>query len=324
MLLNIGCKDQQLIINLASVSADTALLSRLQAIPNVARHTMTSLKYLLGFIFLLSFCSTNQKQMDTSFRQQGIIHNLESYDQETYHFFIDFEHPYFYTAGTRLTLFADEKRWAIVFEKAGYSTGNNCGEIEFAYFGNCLQNLKSGIAGDETTSNMKTVILINDTDLEQIDDGEFEELVSKDKNKIKVRDTLLTIEHDTSTYQAKNIKLHDYDNPKGLIDFPSLIRFLDEEYPAVFRATDEELRACLPSDLPKLMQINQWHHKAYYKHKYKNSPNTYAVEEVGTKPSDYETYKMIADVLVSRDTTKWKPTLQPNNDWRNWPKAGYM
>lgn len=262
--------------------------------------------------------------MDTTFMQQEILNYLESYDQETYHFHIDFEHPYFYTAGTRLTLFADKNRWAIVFEKSGYSTGNNCGEIELAYFGNCLQNLKSGIAGDDTTSNIKSVILINATDLEQIDDGEFEELVSKSKDKIKVRDTLLSLEHDTSKYRAKNIKLQDYDNPNGLVDFPSLIRYLDEEHPAVFRATDEELRTCLPSDLPKLMQINQWHHKAYYKNKHLTSPTTYAVEEIGTKPSDYETYRMIADVLVSRDTTKWKPTLKPNNDWRNWLKAGSM
>jgi hypothetical protein len=262
--------------------------------------------------------------MDITFTQQDILHYLESYDQETYHFHIDFEHPYFYTAGTRLTLFADEKRWAIVFEKSGYSTGNNCGEIELAYFGNCLQNLKSGIVGDETTSNMISVILINATDLEQIDDGEFKELVSKSKDKIKVRDTLLTVEHDISKYRVKNIKLQDHDNPKGLVDFPSLIRYLDGEHPAVFRATDEELRSCLPSDLPKLMQINQWHHKAYNKNKYLNSPTTSAVEEIVTKPSDYETYRMIANVLVTRDTTKWKPTLKANNDWRNWLKAGSM
>ena len=76
--------------------------------------------------------------------------------------------------------------------------------------------------------------------------------------------------------------------------------------------------------MPKLMHISQWHQKGYYKNKYLTSPTTYAVEEIGTKPSDYETFRMIADVLVSRDTTKWKPTLKPNNDWRNWPKAGSM
>jgi hypothetical protein len=33
---------------------------------------------------------------------------------------------------------------------------------------------------------------------------------------------------------------------------------------------------------------------------------------------------MIADILVSKDTAKWKPALKPNNDWRNWPNAGHM
>jgi len=262
--------------------------------------------------------------MNSSFTQKDIINYLEETDQETYHFFIDFEHPYFYPAGSRLTLYADEKRWAIVFEKSGYSTGNNCGEIEFAYFGNCLRNLQNKIPGNSTTSNMKHVILINNTDLEKVDNGEFEGLVANDKDKIKVRDTFLSIEHDTSKYLAIGINPRDYDNPKRLFDFYSTIRYLDEQYPDIFRATDKELRMCLPDDLPKLMQINQWHHKTYAKYKHMTSPTTYEDEEVGTKPSDYETYKMIADVLVSRDTTKWKPTLKPNNDWRNWLKAGHM
>ena len=54
------------------------------------------------------------------------------------------------------------------------------------------------------------------------------------------------------------------------------------------------------------------------------SPTDYHYEVVDKKPGDYETYKMIADILVSGDTTKRKPTLKPNNNWRNWPNAGHM
>ena len=79
------------------------------------------------------------------YSQKDILEYLEKCDQETYHFFIDLEHPYFFTAGSRLTLYADENRWAIVFEKSGYSTGSSAAEIEFANFGNCLINLKSKI-----------------------------------------------------------------------------------------------------------------------------------------------------------------------------------
>lgn len=262
--------------------------------------------------------------MKSSFTKKDILNYLEEADQETYHFFIDFEHPYLYTAGSRLTLYADENHWAIVFEKSGYSTGNSCGVIELYYFGNCLQNLKSGIVGNESTSNLGQVILIKETDLEKIAERDFNELVAEDKDKIQVRDTILPIEQDSSKYIAKGIAPRDYKNPKRLFDFYSFIRYLDEQYPNIFRATDKELRMRLPEDLPKLMQIDQWHHEAYSKHKVPTSRTEYHYEITGKKPSEYETFRMIADILVSRDTTKWKPTLNPNNDWRNWPNAGYM
>ena len=277
---------------------------------------------LLAGIIGCNPAQNNKDKMHRTFTQRDILDYLERYDQETYHFFIDFEHPYFFTAGSRLTLYADASRWAIVFEKSGYSTGNSCGEIEFDYFGNCLKNLTSQIPGDTTTSNMGHVILIDNKDLEQIEDG-FE-LVAREKRNIKVRDTLLTIEQDQSKYLARGINPKHYNNPNKLIDFPSLIRYLDEENPTVFRATDKELRTCLPDDLPQLMQIDRWHHESYSHFKWMTSPTAFEDRTVGIKPSSYETYVMIADILVSRDTTKWKPTLKPNNDWRNWPNAGHM
>ncbi len=248
--------------------------------------------------------------MNHSFTQNDILNDLERYDQETCHFFIDLKHPYFHTAGSRLTLFADEKRWAIVFEKSGYSNSGYRGEIELAYFGNCLINLQSEGSSEGYTSNMKTIVLIGNEEMDRIE-NDTDELVAKNIKQVKVRDTMLDIEQDKAVYIQKNITDSVYDNPENLIDIPSLIRYLDEQHPKLFRATDNELRKCLPADLPKLMQIDQWHHEAYY-------------EGQGTRPSDYETFRMIADILVSKDTTKWKPTLRPNNDWRDWRKAGYM
>ncbi len=88
---------------------------------------------------------------------------------------------------------------------------------------------------------------------------------------------------------------------------------IDEENRELFRATDAELRTCIPKDLPRIMSIDQWHHKEY---------GYYEGQIIGTKPSNYETYQLIAEILVTKDTTKWKPTLEPTNDWRNWPEAG--
>lgn len=57
-------------------------------------------------------------------------------------------------------------------------------------------------------------------------------------------------------------------------------------------------------DLPKLMTINSFHYHSVY--------------DKSVPPSTQETYKLIARVLVTRDTMNWKPTQKPNNHWTNW------
>ncbi|MFC4230764.1 DUF7003 family protein [Parasediminibacterium paludis] len=286
---------------------------------------MTASKFLLSFLLTLTFCSANKTKMNSSFTQKDILDNLEAADLEKYHFFIDLEHPYFFTAGSRLTLYADEKRWAIVFEKSGYDNRGLRGEIDLFYFGNCLQNMQAQGDAIGITSNMQVVPLIDNEEMERIQGGNFE-LVSKNIKQVKVRDTLIDIEHDKSVYIKKDITdtIYDHDNPEKLVDIPSLIRYLEEQHPELFRATDKELRTCLPKDLPMLMHIDSWHHEAYNLYRNYTSPTQYTYKVLGKKPSEYETYKMIANILVSRDTTKWKPTLQPNNNWRNWREGGQM
>jgi hypothetical protein len=65
--------------------------------------------------------------------------------------------------------------------------------------------LKSEIQGNETTSNVSTVWLIDNTELQRIE-YDFE-LVAKDKNEVKVRDKYLRIEHDWKKYIAKILSL---------------------------------------------------------------------------------------------------------------------
>jgi hypothetical protein len=42
------------------------------------------------------------------------------------------------------------------------------------------------------------------------------------------------------------------------------------------------------------------------------------------RPSSYETWQLIAKVLVTGDTSQYKPTLEPTSHWKNWPDAGTM
>ncbi len=177
------------------------------------------------------------------------------------------------------------------------------------YFGNCLVNLNKAGLNDIYTCNTKYITLISGEDFEKVE-GDFK-LVSKEAKEIKIKNSEFPIEHDKQKYKNSGIEIQNFDNPNDLIDHQSLIRYLDDRTPEVFKATEEELRTSIPGNLPLLLKIDKWHHKSYS-------------EYGGHKPSSYEIYQMIAKVLESKDIAKWKTTLKPNNDWRNWPEAGSL
>ncbi len=170
-----------------------------------------------------------------------------------------------------------------------------------------LDNLDKAGLNDMFTCNTKYFCVIKGEEFARIE-TDFE-LVDPKIKTVTVREMSLKVEHDIEAYRRKKIYPQDYDNPSNLIDFASLVRFLDEEHPELFRASNEELRSCIPSDLPLILSIDEWHHQPY---------SAFG----GIPPSSYETFQLIAEVLISRDAQKWKPTLPANNNWRNWPDAG--
>lgn len=248
------------------------------------------------------------------FSKIDILSSLDSCGHENpYRFFPDLEHGYFHTMGSRINLFADENRWAIVFEITGYSNKNFQVEIQLFCFGNCLINQDRAGLNNQYISNLKIFPIIDAENLDEIQDKNFD--ILSDAQYVIVRDTLLPIELDINRYKEKKIYNMNFHMPNSKVDVVALLRYLDDVNPEIFRATQKELRICLPEDIPFLMKIDKWHHKQW---------DFYTLSHKGPKPSSYETFQMIADILVAKDTSLWKPTLKPNNDWRNYPNAGNL
>jgi len=286
---------------------------------------MISMKIKIYFIFLSVVILTSQcelkrtmknKEEKIMFTQSDILKDLEDLYGPNYRkVFPAYGGPEFHmkVSSNKIHLYADEYRWAIVFETIGYSTPAGNIDTELIYFGNCLQKLDKTGADDQYITNiifLQNLVTIDE--LNSISDSDGFELVSAQVKTIKIRNQQLPVEHDPKKYQDKGIEIFDYDNPKQLIDFTALTRYLNEEYPELFRATEEELKTCLPKDLPKLMSIDKWYHRDYF------VDPSFPTPEPGSRPSEYETFPLIAEVLVSKDTTRWKPSLKPNNNWRNW------
>src|SRR5260370_41665061 len=76
-----------------------------------------------------------------------------------------------------------------------------------------------------------------------------------------------------------------------------------------FLASEEELRARIPSDLPRLLMLDEWHHPDLIN---------------GEKPSDSQTFQQLAEALVEGDAGCYAPSLPPNTHWSHWPAGGSL
>jgi hypothetical protein len=250
------------------------------------------------------------EQLDLAFNETPSKYYPAGRPQDIkYNFFLDLEHGYCETAGSRIHLYADSIRWVIVFEKNGYQNRGTSAEIELNYVGNCIDYPVDQYPESNYITNSSSVILIDPTEFERIenkDGAEMEtfELISQEIKEIKIRDKFVPFDNNYKNYEKVGIQIRDYDNPKKLIGFGDLVRYLHETNPTLISATEDEIRKHIPKNIPKLMTIDEFHFVSAYE---KTNP-----------PSQQETYKLLAKVLVTRDTINWKPTQKPNNSWKNW------
>lgn len=159
--------------------------------------------------------------------------------------------------------------------------------------------------------------LVDGEDLDEIA-SDFER-VSLSATSVKVRGKPVPLPSAKEGYAKWVPDIHVDNGYRERPTFEDLGRFLAFEYGDLCRATDEEKRQCLPAGLPQIMTADAWHHRSYfhYAHGLHDEVNGHA-------PSTYETFPLLAEVLATRDPTRFRPTLPPNNHWSNWPGAGQL
>ena len=76
-----------------------------------------------------------------------------------------------------------------------------------------------------------------------------------------------------------------------------------------FFAPPDIRRHHVPPELTQILQLEEWNHPDLCNDQL---------------PSESETFQMLAEVLVTGDTTRYRPTLAPNTHWSNWPGGGLL
>ncbi len=291
----------------------------------------------------------------TLITEEQILQKLDNYKLGWYCQFIDLGHVYSYLIDSRLNIFkGDTDRWAIVSEKLGYNPRGGGILLDICYFGNCLTNLE-GYNGQET--NYYTVTPINWNNFFETCDGE---VLKSDAKFWTIRGTQVELSHNKEDY--KNVGINLSELGAGEIRLEEVGRLLITKHRNLLRATDEELYKSIPKDLKKILTIDEWYHRDFneieqhiitdehlrstyefnknlvggeYPLDYDSFAKLFRQQEQlnegynktqwqDNRPSTNETWQLIAKVIVTGDTTLYKPTLKPNTHWKNWPDSGSM
>jgi hypothetical protein len=210
------------------------------------------------------------------------------------------DNGYVYPADTRLSAFRDDSRWALIIEVLGFNprAGGHSGIENCLYcFGNCLRR-PPGTANEDFLS-------VTDDGPEGPTFNEDEECVSEKARSIRIRGRTVALKLTPADLAQKGIELEEAPHVTGA----ELLRSLIPEYRGLLLAIEEELRERVPPDLPLAMRLDAWHH-----------PDL-AGDEL---PSRSETFRLIAEVLVSGDTARYRPTKDANTHWKNWPDGGSL
>jgi hypothetical protein len=226
---------------------------------------------------------------------------LEQLDRcaEAYTFPI-LDNAYVYPADTRMTLFRDPERWAMVIEVLGFNShmGGTGGIDDALYcFGNCLRR-PPGISPEDT--------------LRPVSDGDSGPLFDPDgmtvrpeATELHIRGRRVPLSRTPEHYLARDVLLESPPDIQGY----ELLRGLLPEHRDLLLATEDEIRARVPADLPQILRLDEWNH-----------PD---VSE-GELPGESPTFQALAQILETGDPTLYRPRRKPNTHWRNWPEGGML
>jgi hypothetical protein len=284
--------------------------------------------------------------------EDEILNTLDNSNDGYYYSFVEFGHVYSYLIDSRLNVFvSDSNHWVIAIERLGYNPRADTITLDIHYYGNCLINLEYY---NERPTSSYSIYPINNDNFDDTIDGEC---LKPAATFWLVRGNQLPLSHNKQDYADANIVLKEYEPNE--ISVEEAGRLVVSQNSKFFRATDSELYKSIPSDLKKILVLDEWFHKdfqlqilptmtdehlrqVYDLNKSMVGNEDMVIENLleslkrqkilendwnrkmweNNRPSSYETWQLIAKVIVTRDPSQYKPTLQSNTHWMNWQDSG--
>jgi hypothetical protein len=223
------------------------------------------------------------------------------------------DNGYVYLAGTRLSLYRTEENWAMVIEVFGFSPRSGLPDTHIHTFASTLHNRDAPerYAKREAYDNYLANNPHNESrfvypiDAGVWQDAQNDEFVAKEGREVVVRGQTFPLPP-FDEYERRGIYL---EKPPQIQVF-ELCRLLADAARESVLATVQERRVSVLPDMTQILQLEDWHH-----------PNVVDDED---RPSGSETFRQLAQVLVTGNIGLYRPLQPPNTHWRNWPDGGRL
>lgn len=213
------------------------------------------------------------------------------------------DNGYYYHGDQKLTIFRDDKRWAILLEVLAFNnheSGLNGITTIANVFGNCLTAWNDN-------DNFNHFAFDSNVDTFLIDDTIYLPYLNPEAKSIIVKGQEIPIITDRQHYKSKKIEF-EFEHEDKITPW-EFLRGLIPEYSNLFWVTREEISTKIPKDLPIFMTLDSWHHPDLVE---------------GEKPSETETFQQLADVIMTGDKEFYKTTEIKNTHWTNWLEGGTL
>lgn len=220
------------------------------------------------------------------------------------------DNGYVYLAATRLSLFRSQSDWAFVIEVFGYSPRAGLPDTNLYTFASQMHDRdkrEKYVSGEAYENYLRDNPHNESRFIYPIEEGpwmdpENPEMVAA-TGELEVRGKRIRLPS-KSDYATHGINLGS-EQPAVF----ELCRYLAATERAAVLATPSEQRISVLPEMTQILQLDEWAH-----------PDLVAQET----PSQSETFQQLAKVLVTGDTSLYRPSLTPNTHWRHWPEGGSL
>lgn len=220
-----------------------------------------------------------------------------------HNFLFDLESGYTAVAGSKIHVYSKGENWVVVAEVTGFNVKNYNYVVELFYYGNAFKLSALEFNFQRYLSNVHIIELTNNPNLSVNEDSSSFGRFRKGAFKLKIRDTVINIQNIATDLENAKIKVDDFDNPENLISKREMFRYLYIVENQLVSATENEIARFFTDPVDKILTIDEYHYTSHF---------------VDIPPSEQELFNLIADVIVYKSASKWKPKLKSNSNWRNW------